>query len=419
VIEPFHRELLNFLTRRVGNRDLAADLAQESFARVYAAASTHRVSEPRALLYTTARNLLTDHHRRSRVRGTAWSRSCDPQDQLPDDLAGPDTHQPEVILDGRQRLMRLEQTLAALPPRAREAFVLSKIDGLSRAEVAQAMGVSVKTVESHLDVAMRACTQALPNETPSRRHALTSLLGVGSMALLGGWAGWRHWQAQPVYQQAFSTGRGQQSQLTLPDGSRLRLDTATRLAVGFHRDRRNVRLLQGQAFFEVMPDAARPFHVSADAVEVTVVGTRFSVRLTPEVPGRAGVEVAVEQGRVRVAAVDGTAVSWPPLELAADQQVVFGADGRPLSVNRLPPGGAAPWRQRLLSFGDVPLAQALAELERYAPQGIASIDPAVSRLRLSGTFDPHDAASTHRLLTAVLPVRLVTGTTGVHLKPAH
>lgn len=419
MIERFHGELLNFLTRRVGNRDLAADLTQESFARVYSAAGARPVSEPRALLYTTARNLLTDHHRRSTVRGTAGAAAFDPDAAAQDEHAGPDTHQPEVILDSRQRLQRLEQTLATLPPRAREAFVLAKIDGLSRAEVAQAMGVSVKTVESHLEVAMRACAQALPGRAPSRRHAITAVLTVGGLACLGGWAGWAHWRAQPLYLQAFGTRRGQQRRLTLPDGSQLRLDTATRVEVAFHRGHRQVRLLQGQAFFDVAPDGARPFHVRADAVQVTVVGTRFSVRLTPEVPGRAGVEVAVEHGRVRVAAGDGAAAAWQPLLLEADQRAVFDTGGGLRSVGRLPAGGAAPWRERLLSIDNRPLAQALAELERYAPQGIASVDPAVAGLRLSGTFDPHDAAATRRLLTAALPLRLVPGTTGVHLKPAH
>ena len=125
------------------------------------------------------------------------------------------------------------------------------------------------------------------------------------------------------------------------------------------------------------------------------------------------------RGRVRVAAGGGVAAPWQPLLLEADQRAVFDTAGRLRSVERLPPGGAAPWRERLLSVDNRPLAQALAELERYAPQGIASVDPAVAGLRLSGTFDPHDATTTRRLLTAALPLRLVPGPTGVHLKPAH
>jgi len=162
VLEGYYRELHRFLSRRVGNRDLAADLVQESYTRVYAAASGQVIAEPRALLYATARNLLIDRHRRDQVRGSAACSTDTPggPDEVHESI-GPDTDQPDRILAGRQRLAAIEKVLASLPPRPREAFVLSKIDGLSRAEVALAMGIGVRTVESHLEVAMRACMDAL------------------------------------------------------------------------------------------------------------------------------------------------------------------------------------------------------------------------------------------------------------------
>jgi len=69
VFERYYRELLNFLSRSVHDRDTAADLAQESYARVLAAQQTGQaVQHPRALLYRTARNLVIDQHRRSSIR---------------------------------------------------------------------------------------------------------------------------------------------------------------------------------------------------------------------------------------------------------------------------------------------------------------------------------------------------------------
>lgn len=69
MLERHHRELLNFLSRQVGDRDTAADLAQESFVRVLAAQSSGQaVLDMRALLYRTARNLVIDQHRRNQVR---------------------------------------------------------------------------------------------------------------------------------------------------------------------------------------------------------------------------------------------------------------------------------------------------------------------------------------------------------------
>ncbi len=167
VFERYYRELLNFLARKVGDRDLAADLTQESYARVYAAKGTP-VHEPRALLYTTARHLVTDHYRRAVVRGQLPSDDAAVGD--PDAAMGPESLEPDARLAGRQRLAAIERAVAGLPPRPREAFVLYKLDGLSRGEVADKMGVSVKTVETHLQIAMDACLrqlQALDGEAAS------------------------------------------------------------------------------------------------------------------------------------------------------------------------------------------------------------------------------------------------------------
>jgi transmembrane sensor len=249
---------------------------------------------------------------------------------------------------------------------------------------------------------------------PSRRRFLMPALAVASVAAVAGSAGllgWRHWQAQPVFVQAFGTQRGQQAEVTLPDGSRLRLDTATRLEVAYYRQHREVTLLDGQAVFGVQADAARPFHVLAGPVGVTVVGTRFSVRYTPGQPGSEGVQVAVEEGRVRVVRRDGApgeALRGLPgaIELAAGQQVRTDAAGALAPVQAVPGEGIATWRDSRISFVDTPLAQALAELERYGSTGLVVRDPAVAAMRLSGTFDPRDAQTLRRVLPSALPVRL-------------
>jgi transmembrane sensor len=235
-----------------------------------------------------------------------------------------------------------------------------------------------------------------------RRGALAALASVCLVAV-GGVLAWSHWQRQPVFEQRFATARGQQSEVRLPDGSRLRLDTATRIDVALYRARREVRLPEGQAVFHVQGDATHPFDVLAGPLRITVVGTRFAVRHTPGVPGAGGVRVAVEQGHVRVAraAADG-----PVVELTAGQQVASDAAGRLGPVAAVPPSGIAPWRGHRVSFDDTPLDQALAELGRYGPTHLAVRDPAVAALRLTGTFDPRNPGGFARMLPRVLPVRL-------------
>jgi RNA polymerase sigma factor (sigma-70 family) len=174
VFERYYRELLSFLSRKVPDHATAADLAQESYARVYEAQRTGSVvRDPRALLYRTARNLVTDHHRRTSVRagdvagsasGTDWGE--EPAEL--DDFIGPETFEPDTILASGQGLAAMVETIDKLPPRCREAFVLYKFDGLSYAEVAERMGISVRTVEMQLRIAMDACWACLERTNGDR-----------------------------------------------------------------------------------------------------------------------------------------------------------------------------------------------------------------------------------------------------------
>lgn len=237
-----------------------------------------------------------------------------------------------------------------------------------------------------------------------------ALATVALSAAGGGLLTWRHWQQPPLYAGQFHTLRGQQQDITLPDRSILRLDTETRIAVALYRERREVRLLGGQAVFHVRSDAARPFEVQAGAVRVTVVGTRFSVRHTPDIAGADDVRVAVEEGRVRVAASANkdadNAKLTPALELGAGQRITADASGKLGAIGQVEAAGIAPWREGRISFDNTPLAQVLAELGRYSSTGLLVRDPAVAALRVTGTFDPHRPDNFRRMLPKVLPVAL-------------
>ncbi len=176
MFQRYYRELLSFLSRKVADRATAADLVQESYLRVYAAQQAGAlVRDPRALLYRTARNLVTDHYRRAGVRAEAPDAAADEAPPDADACAGPESLQPEAALSSRQGVAALLATIEALPPRCREAFVLYKFDGLSYAEVAERMGISVRTVEMQLQIAMAACWRCLDGDdaptAPKRRRA--------------------------------------------------------------------------------------------------------------------------------------------------------------------------------------------------------------------------------------------------------
>lgn len=156
VFERYYRELLNFIARKVNDRDAAADLAQESYARVIAMQrSGELVADPRALLYRVARNLLIDNHRRANVREHEDLAAV----AEPEHLQAPVHEQPEQAYVSAQALEAYAAAIESLPPRAREAFILHVFEELPQAEVAKRMGISRSMVEKHIVRGMLACRQ--------------------------------------------------------------------------------------------------------------------------------------------------------------------------------------------------------------------------------------------------------------------
>ncbi|MCU0761622.1 MAG: sigma-70 family RNA polymerase sigma factor [Hydrogenophaga sp.] len=162
MLEHYHRELLNFLSRQLRDRDTAADLAQESFARVLAAQSSGQaVLDMRALLYRTARNLVIDQHRRAVHR---QHEDIDSLTEVDQPLA-PRHLQPDEVLAYEQQVRALVAAIESLPPRCREAFVLNRFDGLSHQVVAERMGISKNMVAQHVARGILSCQARLDQMT--------------------------------------------------------------------------------------------------------------------------------------------------------------------------------------------------------------------------------------------------------------
>ncbi|MBW7901580.1 MAG: FecR domain-containing protein [Rhodocyclaceae bacterium] len=268
-----------------------------------------------------------------------------------------------------------------------------------------------------VDAGWRRWLSGLAPLSPRAAVAALVCLAVG-----GGWLGWECWRQLPTFEQTYATERGQQVAVSLPDGgaasqpgSTLQLDTATRIDARLYRDRREVRLVNGQAMFAVRSDAARPFHVRAGGLSITVVGTRFSVRHAASGLAAGQTVIAVEEGRVRVArAGRGESDGGPagpaadaPIELTAGQSVTAGDDGRIGPVTRVSPAAIALWRDGRISFDRTPLAQAVAEFERYGATGLTIRDPAVAAMPVGGSYDVRQFRRFAETLPRLLPVRLV------------
>lgn len=225
---------------------------------------------------------------------------------------------------------------------------------------------------------------------------------------IAGSLGWHQWQQQqPVYQATLATAVGEQRQVTLPDGSRLSLDSATRVHVTLYRQQRDTRLLAGQALFSVAPDKQRPFHVLAGSRRVTVLGTRFSVRQV----GRS-YQVAVAEGKVRVrqyASSSDADHDRQPLQQATLQagQQLASHNTRLSQITPVPPAAVAAWRSGRLLFDNTPLADVIAEFNRYGHSQLQLHDSASGQLRLTGTFNAYQPAQFAKALPRVLPLVVV------------
>lgn len=153
--------LLLFLAARTRDMATAEDLVQDLYLKISALDPDADVRAPAALLYRMASNLLVDHVRsaqRGARRDAAWRREA---------VGGDGTHEPvsgaaaEEAVIARERIRQLAAAVADLPPQMQRAFRLHKLEGRSQAETAQAMGVSVKMIEQHIQAAIRHLAQRL------------------------------------------------------------------------------------------------------------------------------------------------------------------------------------------------------------------------------------------------------------------
>lgn len=161
----------------------------------------------------------------------------------------------------------------------------------------------------------------------------------------------------------------------LEDGSTAILDAGTALALDFDGQQRRLRLLRGQAWFQVAHEQ-RPFQVEAAGGQVRDIGTAFSVSMQDTT-----VTTQVSEGVVDVRPGDGSVQ-----RLQAGQARAF-RDGRWLRpVQQAEPQAMAPWRRGEVAIDDVPAAQAIADLARYRRAPVWVLGGQGARVRVSGLF---------------------------------
>jgi len=163
-ILPLEAALMQYLQHNWRNKSDIADLRQDIYVQVYESALKGLPESPKAFVFTIARHLLIRRMRREQIV---------PFEAVSDfDALGAaiETPGPENSVIARDELRRLQGAVDRLPPRAREAFVMQQVEGLSRREIAQRMGVSEKTVKTHLRDAGRTLANILYGEHADMRR---------------------------------------------------------------------------------------------------------------------------------------------------------------------------------------------------------------------------------------------------------
>lgn len=241
----------------------------------------------------------------------------------------------------------------------------------------------------------------VPARAPLARRILAAAASLALAVGLGALLIPDRREPQPVAAVAAQTDVGGRRLLGLEDGSRVELNTASRLRTVLADRRREVWLDRGEAYFEVAHDPARPFTVHAGTSRVTVLGTKFAVRRDA---GR--VTVSVAEGRVRVEDTAPGAASRATIITAGDVAIMRDAVMlvAPRSEERVEDGLA--WRDGMLRFDQDTLGDVAAEFNRYNRRRIVVADPAVAAIRVGGSFQARNIDGFLRLLQDAYGLRV-------------
>jgi transmembrane sensor len=229
-------------------------------------------------------------------------------------------------------------------------------------------------------------------DPPSPRRHLRVAMAVATLLLTIGVA---FWFARPA---VVATDVGEQRLLTLKDGTRVFLNTDTRIAVKYDANARSVELKKGEALFDVAKKPTWPFIVVAGDREIRALGTSFVVRR--------------DETQTAVTLVEGTVTVTAPLSvqvvpssrastngprgretftLAPGQKLTFVASQSHLDTTSLE--NATAWRRGQIILDDTPLSAAIAELNRYSKVKLIVERPELQDIRVTGLFQTGDSSS--------------------------
>ena len=240
------------------------------------------------------------------------------------------------------------------------------------------------------------------SEVPAGNSRRKVMAGAATLiAGTGAFGFWRSAQAQ-----TYQTEVGEQKHVSLDDGTRIFLDTDTRLHVRFNTSQRSAVLQQGRVNFRTVSDSVRPFVVSAATSRIIASPSNMDVRLDGS-----QLSVVLVNGSVEVLR---SAVQ--PEKLQSGDRLVISADGvgrrdRPVLLPLLA------WQTGQAIFENGRLADAVREMNRYSNVKLRIADPEAGELRVSGIYSVGDNVAFATSVAKLLPVKLMQGESQIEIVP--
>lgn len=194
------------------------------------------------------------------------------------------------------------------------------------------------------------------------------------------------------------SGADEMPEMTLEDGSMVQLNASSAIALDFTAGRRTVRLLRGQAFFQVAPDANRPFSVQTDDTRATALGTAFDVRTSG-----ADTRIAVTEHAV---SVEFTSQEGTPVKVNEGEEILHSGETGHSSIRKVDAAATLAWRRGQLTVDNVPLSYVIEEIQRHFRGRIVITSDAVAQRIVSGTLFVRDTDGALDFLRVALGLRI-------------
>lgn len=289
--------------------------------------------------------------------------------------------------DGTADLPRFTAWLAASPRHVEELLLASAV-WKAADEIDRDRKIDVEQlIRGRSNVEPFESMPLMPRASaPARRRSM--LLGWASAAAAVLTLACLFWIGLADRPLQFATAVGEQRAFKLQDGSVVTLNTRSRVAVRFADTERTVDLAEGEALFDVEHDPARPFRVLAGGVVVQAVGTQFNVRRASD-----GTVVSVVEGIVQVSTLpvpSGGGSADDGERLIAGEQVRVSSAGELVRTAGVEIDRIMAWRERKLIFRDEPLADIVAEFNRYNDTQLIVEGTAIRERRITGVFNADD-----------------------------